>query len=133
MGRYELTGQLKLFDTWAIVICDDNIGAMYRSLYQLEYFYKPRINKPIWSSHISVIRGEKSLDETIRAALQDKAIKFEYTPGIITNGVHMWLNVICSELDEIRSQFNLDPSPIAYHLSIGNICNGSGFTSPELF
>jgi hypothetical protein len=126
-------GKLKIFTKWMLLECDDNIGAMYRALYALDYFYKPRIQKPLWGSHISVIRGETVLDEQTKSKWQDKYIEYSYLPEIQTNGVHFWLPVICPILSGIRKQFGLGVTPVPYHLTIGNICDGSGYTPVENF
>ena len=105
----------------------------YRFLYKLEYFYKPRIQRPLWSSHISVIRGEIILDEYIKSQLQGLEIEFLYSSGVHSNGVHFWLKVICPILDDIRQEFGLSKSIVDYHLSIGNIVDPSGHTTPQEF
>ena len=66
LSQRQSNGKLKIFTEWAMIECDDQIGAMYRSLYSLEYPYKPKIKRPFWGSHISVIRGECVLEESIK-------------------------------------------------------------------
>lgn len=126
-------GKLRIFTKWALLECDDEIGKMYRSLYSLEYFYKPRIQKPLWGSHISIIRGETILDEGIKKELEDYTIEYYYLPRMGTNGVHFYLPVICPLLDSIRDLFGLNKSFVDYHLSIGNIVSNSEYTIPEKF
>ena len=134
MMRYTNSmGQLRIFTKWALLECDDQIGAMYRSLYSLEYFYKPKINKPLWGSHISIIRGEEELCPAIKTIVDGMSIEFAYIPIMRTNGVHFWLPVICPILDDLRQEFGLPKSIVNYHLSIGNIANGTGNTNPETF
>lgn len=115
------SGKLKVFNTWALLECDDSIGQMYRSLYSLEYFYKPKIQKPVWGTHISVIRGEKELDSLLKKEIHNMEIEYFYIPVMRTNGIHFWLPVICPILDNIRIEFGLSKSIVDYHLSIGNI------------
>jgi hypothetical protein len=127
-------GILRIFTKWALLECDDTIGAMYRSLYSLEYFYKPRINKPLWGSHVSIIRGEALLDTKVKDELNNLSIEYVYIPEMRTNGVHFWLPVICPILDTIRLEFGLPRSVVNYHLSIGNILQGSNeLMEPETF
>lgn len=131
MNLYKSCGQLKIFNKWALLECDDNIGRLYRSLYSLEYFYKPKIQRPLWGTHISIIRGEAVLNEYIKKQLFDLSIEYYYSPTLQSNGVHFYLPVICPILDSIRNEFALPATLVAYHLSIGNICNGTGYTEPE--
>lgn len=126
-------GKLKLFTKWALLECDDEIGKMYRSLYSLEYFYKSKIQKPLWGTHISIIRGETLLSQEIKTELVDLAVEFYYIPEVKTNGIHFWLPVLCPILDDIRELFGLGASQVAYHLSIGNILDGSEYIQPERF
>lgn len=116
-------GILQIFTTWALLECDDEIGKLYRSLYCLDYFYKPRIQKPLWGSHISIIRGETELDQKIAEEIKGRSIEFYYIPKMETNGCHFYLPVICPIFDTIRGEFGLGPSIVNYHLSIGNLRN----------
>lgn len=125
-------GRLRLFNKWALVECDREIAEYYNSLYSLEYFYKPKIQIPLWGAHISIIRGEVILT-SLKDEIQDMEIEFYYIPKIESNGVHFWHKVICPILDDIRLEFDLNKSLIGYHLSIGNICDGTGKTTPESF
>lgn len=45
-------------------MCDDEISKYYRHLYSKEYPYlngerTGKLTRPVWGTHISVIRGEK--------------------------------------------------------------------------
>lgn len=116
-------GLLKLIGSWTILLCDDNIGEMYRSLYSLEYFYKPKIQKPLWGSHISIVRGELCVLEKLKRELNGMKIEFYYIPEMETNGCHFYLPVLCPLLDDLRNELSLNKSIVNYHLSIGNIKN----------
>jgi hypothetical protein len=114
-------GILRCFTRWALLECDDAIGATYRSLYSLEYFYRQKIQRPLWGSHITIIRGEISLCEKIKKELHEMEIEYYYVPSMATNGCHFYLPVICPILDDIRQTFGLGKSPVNYHLSVGNL------------
>ncbi len=114
-------GILRCFNTWVLLECDDQIGAMYRSLYSLEYFYKEKIQKPLWGTHISIIRGESILNERVKNDINGMSIEFYYSSRMHTNSCHFWLPVLCPLLDTIREEFVLGKSVVRYHLSIGNI------------
>ena len=131
---YKSIGILRCFNKWALLECDDQIGAMYRSLYSLEYFYKPKIQKPLWGTHISIIRGELLLNNLIKKDLIDLSVEYYFMPCMMTNSCHFWLPVVCPILDDIREVFGLDKSPVNYHLSVGNIKDDSGvFRNEEYF
>ena len=126
-------GTLKVFNRWALLECDDNIGGLYRSLYSLEYFYKPKIQKPLWGSHISIIRGETLLNQTIAEKINNMRVGFVYCPIMKTTGVHFFLPCYSLIFDSVRDLFGLDKTLVNYHLSIGNIVNDVGTTTPETF
>lgn len=124
-------GILRCFTKWALLECDDQIGSVYRSLYSLEYFYLPKIQKPLWGSHISIVRGETVLSDRIKQEIDRLAVEYYYLPNMQSNGVHFYLPVICPILDDIRELFGLGPSCVNYHLSIGNIVDGTKeYTEP---
>lgn len=126
------SGKLKLFNKWVLLECDRSIAQYYCSLYSMEYFYKPKIQIPLWGAHISVVRGEILLSQ-FKDEIQGMEIEFYYVNTMFTNGVHFWLPVICPILDDIRELFGLGRGYVNYHLSIGNIANGTGETPPEVF
>lgn len=128
---YKGIGKLRCFTKWALLECDDELGKMYRSLYSLEYFYKPKIQKPLWGSHISIIRGEGILNEDIKTILPSN-IEYLYRSEMRTNGIHFWLPVCCPALDIIRDLFGLPHTLVDYHLSIGNIVE-SEYRTPEIY
>lgn len=125
-------GKLKLFNKWVLLECDRAIAQYYCSLYSMEYFYKPKIQIPLWGAHISVIRGEILLSQ-LKEEIQGMEVEFYYIPQIESNGIHFWHRVVCPILDDIREAFGLGKGYVNYHLSIGNIANGTGNTSPEVF
>jgi hypothetical protein len=110
---------------WAILKCDDNIGAYYRSLYQQQYKalnggYKLRIIKPIFGAHISYIRNSDTPNLKYWGKNEGKIIEFKYQPGVLDNGKYFWLKIECPFLSELRMQLGLSPQPLyAFHLTIG--------------
>lgn len=126
-------GYLNIFTRWIILQCDSNIGKYYRNLYSLEYFYKPKIQKPLWDAHITIVRNECTINETFRNKYNQIAIKFEYETKIQTNGVHFWLPVYSVEIDQLRIELQLHKYTCPLHLSIGNIVNETGNTLPEKY
>lgn len=105
---------------WLILSCDDNICRYYASLFHSEYPYYPKLNRPIFGAHISVIRGEKIPNSSLWGLDNNKLIDFEYEPGVLTNGEYFWLKVKCDRLKEIRELYGLTSYPnFGYHLTIG--------------
>lgn len=127
------SAKILVFNRWVIATCDDEIGQYYRSLYTLEYFYKPRIQKPIWGSHVSVVRGECDIPENFKGIWNNTTVSLDYDNIMESNGVHFWLPVKCKLFNIMRAELGLGPPICDYHLSIGNICDGSGNTTPETF
>jgi hypothetical protein len=125
------SAKILVFNRWVIAVVDDEIGRYYRSLYSLEYFYKPRINKPLWGTHCTIIRGEIVLPDWVKYEYHETELEIYYCNHMQTNGVHFWLPVRCEEFDYLRNELDIGPPTCAYHLSIGNICNGTGQTIPE--
>lgn len=113
--------KLVCYSHWSFLICDDEIGKLYRRLYSLEYFYLPKIQKPVLGSHITITRQEKIIPENVKSEIDGMEIEYGYFSKIETDGVHFWLRVICPMLDSIRDEFNFGKSLVPYHLSIGNI------------
>lgn len=113
-------GVLKAFNKWVLVECGRELANYYCSLYNREFFYRPRLNPPLCGAHISVIRGEAILSTTIKSLCENMSIEFRYQTEMQSNGIHYWLPVICPLLDDVREAFGLGPTPVGYHLSIGN-------------
>jgi hypothetical protein len=117
------TGRLKIFNRWALLDCGREISKYYCSLYNSEFFYRPKLQQPLWGGHISIIRGETLLDSSLAEQLIDIEISYRYQTCMSSNGCHFYLPVLCPTLDSVREAFGLGPSLVAYHLSIGNLRN----------
>lgn len=107
---------------WLVLMADDNIGRYYRSLYHQEFFYKPKLIQPIWSSHVSLIRGEYVPNLHLWGLNKNKLVEFEYEAGAQSNGEYWWLNVNCPELEDLRVKYGLSKQPkFGLHLTIGRL------------
>lgn len=105
---------------WVVLMCDDEISKYYRTLYSREFPFKPKLNRPIWGAHISVIRGEKIPNIEQWGISANKIIEFEYTPGVLDNNKFFWLKVNCNELSNLRIKYGLSKNPqFGFHLTIG--------------
>jgi len=112
-------------ERWLVLMCDDEISLYYRSLYSAEYKAlncgrSTKLTRPVWGTHVSVIRGEKIPNMNLWGLEANKIIEFEYDGGVIDNGEYYWLKVRCPILSEIRLKYGLNKEPrFGFHLTIG--------------
>lgn len=105
---------------WLVVMCDDEISKYYRKLFYTEYPWLGKLSRPVWGTHISVIRGEKILYPNLWKLDQNKVIEFEYEGGVQDNKEYYWLKVYCPYLENLRKIYGLEPQPkFGIHLTIG--------------
>lgn len=122
---YSPKTHLKDSSRWLILACDEGITQYYRGLYHQEFFYRPKLTRPVWGAHISVLRGEKVSNAQAWGFAANKFINFEYEPGIKDNGEYLWLKVYCDELLALRELFGVKREPqFGLHLTIGRFQNG---------
>lgn len=126
---------------WAILICDDGLSRFYRSFIEknrtitmssaewLKLRGLPdndklwdvnipngKVSPPSWGPHVSLIRGEKPIDESLWGKYEGKIFEFAYDPQYInTNGKHWWFRVISPELEAVRLELGLTPQPTYIH------------------
>jgi len=103
-------------------MCDDQLSQYYRQLYRQEYFYRPKLQRPVWGTHISICRGEVIPNAAAWGFAANKFINFEYEAGVKNNHEYFWLKVHCDELCAIRELFGLKREPqFGLHLTIGRV------------
>ena len=92
----------------------------------LEYF---QVKKPMYSSHISVVRNEVPPNLNMWGKYQGVKISFEYEPFIYGDELYYWLNAYSSILEDVRVELGLPNisditvSPdrkCKFHITIGN-------------
>jgi len=106
---------------WCILQCDRELVRYYQHIFHTLYFKK--LQTAMWSSHVSLIRGEKPTLDTWKK-YNGKVIEFKYEyPGFFySNGQHYWIKVWSEEFGDIRESLGLPREPrVPYHLSIGSI------------
>lgn len=91
---------------------DKDFGKYYYSLIPK---YK-NANRQKYNPHISVIRHETPPNLDVWGKYQGKRIVFQYDTIIRTCPVYYWLDVICKELEDIRSELGLFKPPMYPHL-----------------
>ncbi len=112
-------------ERWLVVMCDDEISKYYRHLFTKEYPYlngekTGKLTRPVWGTHISVIRGERIPRFDLWGLDANKIVDFEYEGGVQSNGEYYWLKVTCPYLSELRVRYELPPYPrFGFHLTIG--------------
>jgi hypothetical protein len=119
---YSPRSHLAVSGRWLVVMCDDEISKYYRSLFYMQYPWLGKLTRPVWGTHISVIRNERVPNNHLWKKDNGKIIKFEYEPGVISNGEYYWLKVKCPELKQIREKLGLKPYPkFGFHLTVGRV------------
>lgn len=122
---YSPRTHLKSSDRWLVLMCDDDFHNYYNFLYNQEYKAlncgrSPKLARPVWGAHISVIRGERIPNQELWGLAANKIIEFEYELGVIDNGEYYWLKAACPALEEIREKYGLYKEPrFGFHLTIG--------------
>lgn len=107
-------------DRWLVLMCDDEISKYYRHMFYREFPWKGKLTRPVWGTHISVIRGEKIPNMHLWGLGANKIVEFEYEGGVLDNGEYYWLKAKCPVLSEIREQYGLYREPkFGFHLTIG--------------
>ena len=107
-------------DRWLVLMCDDEISKYYRHLFYKEYPWLGKLTRPVWGTHISVIRGENVPRSDLWKMDANKVVEFEYEPGVQDNGEYYWLKVHCDELLDLRAKYGLQRYPrFGLHLTIG--------------
>jgi hypothetical protein len=118
-------GQLKYsYDPYKLIVSvDQGIGDFYRSLIPKAH----QAQKPLYPSHISVVRNEIP-DSS--ANYQDQDVEFIYEPYIYNDETYYWLNCFSPHLECIRlelglpitSQYTRSPDGLhKFHMTLANI------------
>jgi len=103
----------KLPQQWRWVIDNDRT---YKNVRNNDQRIEPRIapvgslKVPAWGCHISVLRGERPrTGARLWKGDEGRVITFEYDPEPWYNDEYIWLDIVCPELEEIRTRFGLSP------------------------
>ena len=112
-------------ERWLVMMCDDEISKYYRHLYTMQYPYlnaerSGKLTRPVWGTHLSVIRGEYIPNNKLWGLDANKLVEFEYEPGVIDNKEYYWLKASCPYLLDLREKYGLHREPrFGLHLTIG--------------
>jgi hypothetical protein len=117
---YSPRTHLSSSDKWLVLMCDDEISSYYRSLFYREFPYKGKLTRPVWGTHVSIIRGEYIPNMNLWGLDANKIVEFEYDGGVIDNNEYYWLKASCPALSELRLKYGLPAAPrFGFHLTIG--------------
>lgn len=117
---YSPKTHLRSSERWLVLMCDDELSAYYRCLFRREFPWKPKLIRPVWGTHVSIIRGETIPNPDIWGIGKDKIVHFEYESSVKDNGEYYWLKVYCDELAALRQAYGLSRHPqFGFHLTIG--------------
>lgn len=121
---YSPRTHLSSSERWLVMMCDDEISQYYRSLFYREYPWRGKLSRPVWGTHISIIRGEYVPKNELWGLDANKIVEFEYEGGVLDNKEYYWLKVKCPYLSALRVQYGLSPEPrFGFHLTIGRSAN----------
>jgi hypothetical protein len=107
---------------WVIVECPKDIIQYYHHWITKEEGVK--LNKPLFGSHISVVRGEEPSNDkkNLWGRRKEKIVTFTYNHEVGMENDYYWLRVHCQELNELRIELGLPPNvEFGFHLTIGKV------------
>ena len=105
---------------WVIAECPADILAYYH--HWLEKETGTKLNKPLFGSHISVIRGEEppADKQHLWRKRHEQEVDIFYSPIIEDHSGFYWLPISCPSLCEVRAELGLSPQvEYGFHLTIG--------------
>jgi hypothetical protein len=111
---------------WCVIDVDKEITRYYRWWLLKEKHLI--LNQPAWDAHISVVRGERRVqqNQNLWKKHHGRKVKFKYEHGDIqvskdkdAPGWFHWIRVDCPVVDEIREELGLIASWKYHHLTIG--------------
>jgi len=129
---------------WLILKCDEELTAYYRSMILKNYYYptgsdsvfpsasgkwtlKCRgsiLNRSLWGSHVSVVRGEKPKILNNWKKHYKEEVGFSFDPeNIFCNGKHWWINIESQYLIDIRRNLGLSDLPKTFDKETGSMVN----------
>lgn len=110
-----------------IVDVDSEISSFYRSLVPKYY----NIKKPLYKSHISVVRKIAPPNMSRWGEYEGECVTFYYDGMIQFNQTYFWINIFSLQLEKIRLELGLSieehyitpPIPFlkTFHMTIGNL------------
>ncbi len=121
---YSPRTHLSSSERWLVLMADDEISKYYRHLHQRELPWLGKLSRPVWGTHLSIIRGERVHNHQLWGLDANKIVEFEYEGGVQDNGEYYWLKVVCPYLKDLRMKYGLRPDPkFGFHLTIGRTTN----------
>lgn len=112
---------------WCIIEADPDIAEYYRCLFNMTFMTE--LLPASWDSHISIIRGEKEVQECpgLWKKYHGQSVTFRYNNNFHCNNTHVWINTYAPITKQIRMEYEL-PNDWQDHLTIGCINPKRPFT-----
>ena len=118
---YDYKKEESLEPFWSILQCDEEIINYYR-WFLLRWGIA--INKGSrWGPHVTWNRGEIPPNLSVWGKYEGLEITFRYSNYLRwDNGRHVWVDVYCPKLNDIRVELGLTPFyQMSFHLTIGRL------------
>lgn len=120
----KLSAQRPADPWWLIVRTCEETRRYYAA--QVGAHLGQKLNKPLWGSHITVVRGEQPSVRRRGAwgLHQRRVISFDFEwRGLNNHRGIWWLPVKSKALENIRVELGLEPRPaVAFHWTLGRVC-----------
>jgi hypothetical protein len=111
-------GQNRSSQWWILLDCCPELIAYYR--YWMKELHGIKLQRPLWGSHISVVRGDQPPISEPWGIHAGRVIEFTYDTSICDNRRHWWLNIESPELEHMRIELGLPSHPeFGFHLTLG--------------
>jgi len=116
-------GQVRIHsDSWLVIHACEELGRYYRSQFNMRSKYLGfTIGDTKWGPHISVIRSEEEMDYEACKQFHETEVEFFFNPEFKTNGNHLWFDVSCEAIPQMRKTVGLNERipDFGAHVTIG--------------
>lgn len=114
-----MIGRLKVYNHWAFLEVEHDVGRYYRRLFLRQFGLK--LERPSNEEHVTVISPEDTLDFEELRLYNGQELTFEVTTDLWWNGSAVWLPVVSNDILILRSRFGLREQFMPQHFCIGYI------------
>lgn len=106
---------------WGYLECCPDLGRYYRQMARFRFGDGTylRLMRPAWGTHVTIIRREVPVTKIDLNTWIGREIELTYS-NLITNTKHVWLDVQCDEMLDLREKMGLPRLPeIPLHITVG--------------
>lgn len=106
---------------WAYLECCPELGRYYRHVARFVDYRFIRLMNPAWGSHVTILRREVPLQQEQELWKRNGlVVPFRYKTPLRYTEKHVWLDVECEELLDLRTMVGLPRQPeFALHITVG--------------